>query len=74
LQKDGSLRSDFLVKLAAILGDPPGVGQAMHAPRVGQRSTHVGHNYRLVWTPTELGANLEMFCSKEDRRYSPFGA
>jgi hypothetical protein len=74
LHKDGSLRGDFLAKLSGLLRDPWGVGQSMRAPRVGQRSTHVSHNYRLVWTPVDHGARLELFCSKEDPRYSPFGA
>ena len=74
LEKDGSLREEFLKKLRAVLEYPDSYGKPMSGVRKGQRSVRVADNYRLVWTVVGDAARLELFCRKEDRRYSPFGA
>ena len=74
LEKDGNLKIDFDSKLRAVLFDPEGYGKWLRGARKGQKCAYVANNYRLVWTPVDGGVRLELFCSKEDRRYSPFGA
>lgn len=72
-ERDASIREELLKKMEAVLREPRGYGKWLTGRRKGQKRCIVAHNYRLVWTP---GAEVAfvLFCSKEDPRYSPFGA
>ena len=73
-EKDGSLREEFSKKVGAVLLSPESYGKPLSGARKGQRSVRVADNYRLVWSVAGDAVRLELFCRKEDRRYSPFGA
>jgi hypothetical protein len=49
-------------------------GETLGAALAGQLGPRLAHHYRLAWTPLTSGIRLEVLCSRENRRYSPFAA
>lgn len=72
--RDGSLGDELRNKMETVLEAPEDYGKPMRGARKGQRSCHVSHNYRLVWSVEGEAVRFVLIVSKEDPEYSPHGA
>lgn len=72
--RDGSLGDELRNKMETVLEAPEDYGKPMRGARKGQRSCHVSHNYRLVWSVEGDAVRFVLIVSKEDPEYSPHGA